>query len=165
MYFCSFIPYSICFSVSHEKNLIWAQKDINFSGVARIVGVNGDPNNWVVNRTATTRYIRAPNNHWHFVALSFLYSQQTLYWSDRGNKKIQGLILGGSNVAFSVFGGISSQVEGLAVDWLTGNIYWTDALYNWIIVAPAIKHADKYRIIVNTGLDNPMGIAVHPRRG
>ena len=75
--------------MTHERNLIWAQKDAR-SNVARLVGVTGDPHSWVVNRTATTKYITAPNKHWRFSGLAFDFQRQTLYWSDTGNKKIQG---------------------------------------------------------------------------
>ena len=59
----------IVIAVSHERNLVWAQKDEQYTGVSRIVGAAGDPNLWVTNRTASTRYITAPNSRWHFVAV------------------------------------------------------------------------------------------------
>ena len=63
-----------------------------------------------------------------------------------------------------VYTGISTQVYGIAVDWLSGSIYWTDALYNWITVARLVAH-DIFNHIITTGLDRPMGIAVHPQNG
>ena len=57
------------------------------------------------------------------------------------------------------------QVEGLAVDWLAGNIYWCDAMYNWIAMAPSTRESGHYKIIVSTGLDNPTGLATYPQRG
>ena len=56
------------------------------------------------------------------------------------------------------------QVNGVAVDWLSGSVYWTDALYDWIIVANS-SATGIYNHIVLTGLDQPMGIAVYPQRG
>ena len=99
------------------------------------------------------------------MALGYDYWQQTLYWSDGGNKKIQGLRLDGSNAAFTTFQGTSSQVRGLAVDWVSSTVYWTDALYNWIIVAPARKESQIFNILIYSGLDQPNGIAVHPDKG
>ncbi len=151
--------------MTHERNVVWAQKADGAEEVGRIVGVNGDPNEWVVNRTATTRYITAPNKSWMFMALGFDYWKQTLYWSDGGNKKIQGLKLDGSNAAFTSFGGTSSEVRGIAIDWVAETVFWTDALYNWIIVAPATRESELFHILVNSGLDEPNGIAVHPGKG
>lgn len=76
-------------SVTHERNLIWAQKD-EVTGVARLVGVTGDPIFWVQNRTATTKYITSPKDNWKFKALDFDFRRKALYWSEAGNKKIQG---------------------------------------------------------------------------
>ena len=56
----------------------------------------------------------------------------------------------------------------MAVDWLSGSIYWTDALYNWITVASAHGKATteaNYKHLIVTGLDKPMGIAVYPQKG
>lgn len=99
------------------------------------------------------------------MALSHDYRKQMLFWSDRGNKKIQGLNLNGTTHAFTIFGGISSEVQGLAVDWLSESIYWTDSVYNWIIVAPARQSNGAYRVLFDTDLDAPMGIAVYPQKG
>ena len=41
--------------------MIWSQHDESDGGLSRIVGVSGDPTVWVANRTASTRYITAPN--------------------------------------------------------------------------------------------------------
>ena len=60
---------------------------------------------------------------------------------------------------------VSNLVMGLAVDWLAGNIYWTDALYRWIGVARIEQNTNFSRVLVSTGLDTPHGIAVHPYKG
>jgi hypothetical protein len=54
------------------------------------------------------------------------------------------------------------QVQGLAVDWVSRNLYWTDATYNWIGMTP-LKHEDKYKFIITKNLFSPHGIGVHPK--
>ncbi|KAL0160485.1 hypothetical protein M9458_044210, partial [Cirrhinus mrigala] len=55
------------------------------------------------------------------------------------------------------------RVEGLAVDWIAGNIYWTDHGLNLIEVA---RLNGMYRaVVISDGLDQPRAIAVHPMKG
>jgi hypothetical protein len=63
-----------------------------------------------------------------------------------------------------VYVGISTQVNGMAMDWLSGSLYWTDALYNWITVADA-KSVNVFNHIIVTDLFRPQGIAVYPQKG
>jgi len=53
--------------------------------------------------------------------------------------------------------------EGLAIDWFTDNIYWTDSEANRIEVATL---EGKYRkVLFWTDLDQPRAIAVVPMKG
>ena len=64
-----------------------------------------------------------------------------------------------------VYYGTSSAISGVAVDWVAGNLYWTDALYNMVAVARAEERTRAYKTLVDTGLDEPHGIAVWPQKG
>lgn len=70
--------------------------------------------------------------------------------------------IGENSRARSFFQGTSDSVNGIAVDWLTGNVYWTDAVYDWILLHSS--DGSRYDIVVDEGLDQPGGIAVHPIR-
>ena len=61
--------------------------------------------------------------------------------------------------------GTSSQVGGISYDWVSGNLYWTDSLYNWIMLAKAEEKTKKFRTLIRTNLDKPHGIAVYPQKG
>lgn len=53
--------------------------------------------------------------------------------------------------------------EDVAVDWVSKNVYWTDSA-NDIVSVASIKDG-KQRTVVEEGLVNPRGIAVHPGFG
>ncbi|XP_039250698.2 uncharacterized protein LOC120328317 [Styela clava] len=59
-------------------------------------------------------------------------------------------------------GGVSRKVGGVAVDWSSGNIYWTDEELRWIVAA-------KFNLVIMTpivtNVVNPRGIAIHPMKG
>ena len=153
------------FSVRHGTNLIWAQIPTVRNTVSRLVGIEGDPNDWVESGKVKVRHISAPHFGWEFKALAFQHATQTLLWSEAMNKRIQSLVLNGSTDTNDVFVGTSPEVYGMTVDWLSGNLYWTDVLYNWIIMAP-IRSADRvYTIVVQDNLDKPHGVAVYPQKG
>ncbi|KAK7090164.1 hypothetical protein V1264_009998 [Littorina saxatilis] len=133
--------------------------------VSKLVGIEGDPQTWVPAKKPSVKHISAPYYGWEFKALGFSYRRQTLVWSESMNKKIQALVLNGSTETLDVFTGTSSEVNGLVVDWMSDNVYWSDALYNWVIMAPLRKYSSDrvYRIVVQDGLDNPHGLAVYPK--
>ena len=60
--------------------------------------------------------------------------------------------------------GTSAEVNGVAVDWRSNNVYWTDGLYNWVMMAPLRANAHNLvgRIVLQDGLDKPHGLVVHP---
>ncbi|XP_052784175.1 low-density lipoprotein receptor-related protein 4-like [Mya arenaria] len=152
-------------AVRHARNLVWAQTPNLKLGVSRIVGIEGDPTVWVPSGNVQVRHISAPHHGWQFKALGFNYATQTLYWSEATNKKIQGLRLNGTTETETLFTGTSSVVEGIVVDWTSNNVYWTDGLYDWIMMATLNSPVQGYKIIVRDGLSGPSGIAVYPQKG
>ena len=50
--------------------------------------------------------------------------------------------------------------EGVAVDWISQNIYWTDSGRNTIEVSKA--DGTNRKVLFHTDLVNPRGIVVHP---
>ena len=53
--------------------------------------------------------------------------------------------------------------DGIAVDWMARNLYWTDTRYNKIEVARLDGSTRK--AIIENNLDEPRAIALYPRLG
>lgn len=53
--------------------------------------------------------------------------------------------------------------EGISIDWVSRNIYWTDSTKDTLEVANLDNKLRK--VIISEGLVNPRGVAVHPTRG
>lgn len=61
-----------------------------------------------------------------------------------------------------MFTGLPSP-DGIAVDWIADNIYWTDAERDKIEVA---RLDGKYRkVVISSGLYQPRAIVLHPQKG
>ena len=54
-------------------------------------------------------------------------------------------------------------VEGLAYDWLTGNIYWLDSRLNILEVAD--RNGSNRIVLVNENVTQPRGLALDPMEG
>lgn len=68
----------------------------------------------------------------------------------------------GAPVTSVISSGLSS-VDGIAVDWIYGNIYWTDAGQDKIQLSD--KTGKMRKTIVSSGLSEPRAIVVNPLEG
>lgn len=67
-------------------------------------------------------------------ALEFYNASRRIYWADFRLKAIFSAFENGSNAIKIVSSGIDT-VEAIAIDWIAGNIYWTDYVLEHIEVA------------------------------
>jgi len=56
-----------------------------------------------------------------------------------------------------------AQINGVAVDWVTKNIYWADGLHRMIGVKPLLRYHRVWKAIVDSDLSTPQDVAVNPQ--
>uniref|UniRef100_A0A671QVS2 Low density lipoprotein receptor-related protein 1Ab n=1 Tax=Sinocyclocheilus anshuiensis TaxID=1608454 RepID=A0A671QVS2_9TELE len=98
------------------------------------------------------------------VALDYHYAEQMIYWTDvtTQGSMIRRMNINGSNVQVLHRTSLSNP-DGLAVDWVGGNLYWCDKGRDTIEVS---KLNGAYRsVLVNSGLREPRAVAVDVRNG
>ena len=54
------------------------------------------------------------------------------------------------------------QMNGLAVDWVTKNVYWTDGRYKVIGVVPMAVDNSLWKTLVHSNLSSPQDVVVNP---
>ena len=155
------------FIVRHGTNLLWAMNPIPRSGgKARIVAIEGEPSEWLVTKNLSVRHITTPHELWRFSGIGFHYQQKSVIWSESYTKRVQMLSLDGSTAPVTLYEGTSGIAVGLAVDWISNNVYFSDSLYNWITLLPMNSSTSGvYKRLIRTGLQHPHGLAVYPRKG
>uniref|UniRef100_A0AAX7SPU8 EGF-like domain-containing protein n=1 Tax=Astatotilapia calliptera TaxID=8154 RepID=A0AAX7SPU8_ASTCA len=98
------------------------------------------------------------------VALDFHYAEQMIYWTDvtTQGSMIRRMHMNGSNMEVLHRTSLSNP-DGLAVDWVGGNLYWCDKGRDTIEVS---KLNGAYRtVLVNSGLREPRAVALDVRYG
>jgi len=53
-------------------------------------------------------------------------------------------------------------MNGLAFDWATQNVYWTDGRYKVIGVVPMAVNSRMWKTLVHSNLSSPQDVAVNP---
>ncbi|XP_077974467.1 prolow-density lipoprotein receptor-related protein 1-like isoform X1 [Styela clava] len=102
------------------------------------------------------------------VAMDFHWAMQTLYWSDVNSDRssIQMHHLPSGNRTYDATDAETINKvhsHGIAVDWVGGNLYWSDRVVETIEVSSTSGAFRK--TLVNEGLDEPRAIALNPQLG
>ena len=56
------------------------------------------------------------------------------------------------------------QMNALAIDWITQNVYWTDGQYKLIGVITLAIQSNTWKVIIDKNLSSPQDIVVNPVR-
>uniref|UniRef100_A0AAY4EZ12 EGF-like domain-containing protein n=1 Tax=Denticeps clupeoides TaxID=299321 RepID=A0AAY4EZ12_9TELE len=100
------------------------------------------------------------------VALDVDVTTNKMYWCDLYHRKIYSAYINIASDASKQVTLIDTALhspEGLAVDWVHKNIYWTDSGDKTISVATS--DGKRRRVLITTDLSEPRAIAVDPRQG
>ncbi|XP_048835137.1 low-density lipoprotein receptor-related protein 1B-like isoform X4 [Brienomyrus brachyistius] len=100
------------------------------------------------------------------IALDFHFNQSLLYWTDvvedkiyRGKLSENGGVTG---IEVVVQHGLATP-EGLAVDWIAGNLYWIDSNLDQIEVAKL--DGTMRATLIAGGMEHPRAVALDPAHG
>uniref|UniRef100_A0A8C2AJW7 Low density lipoprotein receptor-related protein 1Bb n=1 Tax=Cyprinus carpio TaxID=7962 RepID=A0A8C2AJW7_CYPCA len=100
------------------------------------------------------------------IALDFHFNRSLLYWTDVVEDKIyRGKLSetgGVTGVEVVIQHGLATP-EGLAVDWIAGNLYWIDSNLDQIEVARL--NGEMRTTLIAGGMEHPRALAVDPGQG
>lgn len=111
---------------------------------------------------STLKRVHLVSNLQRAVALDVHVSERTFYWSDIKLHVIKRMNMSSGIVEDIVTDDLGS-VEGLAVEWESDLIYWSDYTYSRIEVA-SITGSNR-KLLFQEDVDNPRGIALYPKKG
>ena len=102
------------------------------------------------------------------VSVDYDYDKNILYWSDVSVSKIYGVNLTESHQNLTDKPIIVAQknvqtTDGIALDWIHNNLYWTDTGLDHIEVMN--MDSGMRKVIIQGDISEPRGIAVDPRDG
>lgn len=84
-----------------------------------------------------------------------------VYWVDSGHNKIYTVGATDLQLQEVVSGGISA-VMAMAVDWVTGNLYWVDATFGTIEVTN--RNTSHRAVVLSENITKPNQIVIDARR-
>ncbi|KAK2557468.1 Low-density lipoprotein receptor-related protein 6, partial [Acropora cervicornis] len=95
------------------------------------------------------------------IAVDVHFSLGYIFWSDVSERNIKRSSTGGSGLTTIITG--IGVCDGLAVEWRTSQLYWTDTTYDKISVSDL--SGNNKRSLLSSGLDEPRDIALDPDSG
>lgn len=95
-------------------------------------------------------------------ALAADYKNKQIYWTDYRAEHIGKFDWNTNKTENNLYQGMAHGIENLAVDYITGNLYWTDSDYKWIMVAnKEFKHYTQIYTANDDADGPPYGLAIH----
>ena len=95
------------------------------------------------------------------VAIDVHFTLGYIFWSDVTEYKIKRSCIDGTNI--TTINNNAGVCDGLAVEWKSSQLYWTDTTNNMIWLSDL--EGNNTRILVSASLDEPRGIVLDPEQG
>lgn len=95
------------------------------------------------------------------VAIDVHFHLGYIFWSDVTERNIKRFRIDTASTTTIITG--IGVCDGLAVDWKSLQLYWTDTTYDTISVSDL--YGNNQRTIISSGLDAPRAIATDPDSG
>lgn len=117
---------------------------------------------------STVSEIPQDKNH-QPVALTTNVRENVIYWADLDVNGLPAIYFSRLNVTYAniplllVDTGIY-EPQGLAMDWITNNLYFVDSKASQIIVCPALP-LTRCSVVFKEEIGKPCSIAVNPNKG
>ena len=89
------------------------------------------------------------------------FSLRYIFWSDVTEKNIKRFRIDVKSTT-TIISGIG-VCDGLAVDWRSSQLYWTDTTYDTISISDL--DGNNQRTLISSGLDEPRAISPDPDSG
>ena len=101
---------------------------------------------------------------YYYIDYSIFTFKGQIYWTDTTGGSIYRSNYDGTKLEtfLSSKDGLKFP-EGIAIDWISRNVYWADSGKRTIEVANIDTKGKK--VLIDEQIKNPRGIAVHPRYG
>lgn len=110
----------------------------------------------------TSKIVTIVSNLHRAAALDVHVNEKTIYWSDINLRAISRLNMSSGKIEELITGDLGT-VYGLAVEWESHVMYWSDYSYGRIEVA--FLDGSQRKLLFKEGVNGPRGIALHPKKG
>ncbi|ELU15227.1 hypothetical protein CAPTEDRAFT_187212 [Capitella teleta] len=148
--------------------LVWTQRSHKWT---KIRGIEGDPSNWLEADYVMSFVSSKPEDGFRY-CISYDHVRSHVYWTETHAYSIvrqplnDTLLSTPTESKETIYVDLTSNITATAVDWLAGNVYFTDAANQVIGVATWNAHQQNmHRILFSFDLNGPHGIAVDPHKG
>ncbi|KAL5020227.1 hypothetical protein ScPMuIL_003119 [Solemya velum] len=158
-----------CFQFSSEPGLVWLEYDgsTNRSGIRMFAG---QPTTWETQNQKQqfiSILVSGVQSLFKHVALHRRTgAEATIFVSDELKQQVNAVTFDEYGLEYirQLFSAVSRHVNGIAVDWVSDVVFWTDSAYNTIYVGLMSLPAT-IQILIDTDLEQPYGIVAHSTLG
>lgn len=108
--------------------------------------------------------VQLPINDVHsVVVVDYHLTDSKIFYADVGSQVIRSVDMINTSKTEDIITTSIQTVNGLVVDWMANNLYWSDSLTHLIEVSRLDGSSRK--VVVGKNINDPRSLAIHPARG